>query len=590
MAYINGKEILFNPQVTEVVNGLPAEVSTEAEMDALLIACNVGKVYRFKRSPIAVGDTLTELYFDTDWKPYVHSAFGIDALIKTGETKTAIIQNGERAEFTTQLGLVATNDDDPQQYELVWRTCKYENIVLEQLTEDTVRVVVDGQLYYEGNIDDSGSLDDIIVDTVVYRDYEEFWEGNGKPVYWLTDKLVFDRPVKVTGLHHRDAWGEYITKAPKSSKYKDDALYIITEEDGSIVAREQLTPSGSLSITENGTYDVTEKESVEVNIESGGGDLDAFIDGTLTELESNATSVKSCAFYKDTSLKSVSFPQATSIGANAFTQSILTSASFPQATSIGASAFLQCSSLKRLDAKLTTIGKQALDRCTALEEVDFSLLETLQYGGLSECTSLPANLSFPKLKTVEGNIFNKCTSIESVSCPLLEKLSVSYEFSGCTSLKSVDLPLVNTIWTQTFSGCTALETLSLPKLTKIGGQGVFQNCSSLKSIDMPLLEGALGQTSKIFYGCSALESISLPKVTSIPQQSFYNCSKLSQIIVGTEIDTVCSLANVNVFTNTPIASGTGYIYVPDGLVDSYKTATNWSTYANQIKGISELSA
>ncbi len=32
----------------------------------------------------------------------------------------------------------------------------------------------------------------------------------------------------------------------------------------------------------------------------------------------------------------------------------------------------------------------------------------------------------------------------------------------------------------------------------------------------------------------------------------------------------------------------GYIYVPDELVDAYKTATNWSVFANAIKGLSEL--
>lgn len=41
------------------------------------------------------------------------------------------------------------------------------------------------------------------------------------------------------------------------------------------------------------------------------------------------------------------------------------------------------------------------------------------------------------------------------------------------------------------------------------------------------------------------------------------------------------------FTNTLIASGTGFIYVPDALVESYKTATNWSTYADQILPLSE---
>ncbi len=54
------------------------------------------------------------------------------------------------------------------------------------------------------------------------------------------------------------------------------------------------------------------------------------------------------------------------------------------------------------------------------------------------------------------------------------------------------------------------------------------------------------------------------------------------------ITAVPTLSNSNAFANTPIAQGTGYIYVPDNLVASFKTATNWSTYASQIKGVSEL--
>ena len=50
----------------------------------------------------------------------------------------------------------------------------------------------------------------------------------------------------------------------------------------------------------------------------------------------------------------------------------------------------------------------------------------------------------------------------------------------------------------------------------------------------------------------------------------------------------CTLSNANVFTGTPIASGTGFIYVPDEAVETYKTATNWNTYASQIKGLSEI--
>ena len=44
----------------------------------------------------------------------------------------------------------------------------------------------------------------------------------------------------------------------------------------------------------------------------------------------------------------------------------------------------------------------------------------------------------------------------------------------------------------------------------------------------------------------------------------------------------------NAFGNTPIGKGAGHVYVPDELVDAYKTATNWVAFADQIKPISEL--
>lgn len=34
-------------------------------------------------------------------------------------------------------------------------------------------------------------------------------------------------------------------------------------------------------------------------------------------------------------------------------------------------------------------------------------------------------------------------------------------------------------------------------------------------------------------------------------------------------------------------SGTGYIYVPRALVDTYKAATNWSTIADQFRALED---
>ncbi len=86
--------------------------------------------------------------------------------------------------------------------------------------------------------------------------------------------------------------------------------------------------------------------------------------------------------------------------------------------------------------------------------------------------------------------------------------------------------------------------------------------------------------------CTSLIEARFDSVKTIKAQVFQNCNKMTKLILGSP--SLCELTNVNAFNLTPIAEGTGYIYVPDNLVNEYKQATNWATYASQIKSINEL--
>ncbi len=88
-----------------------------------------------------------------------------------------------------------------------------------------------------------------------------------------------------------------------------------------------------------------------------------------------------------------------------------------------------------------------------------------------------------------------------------------------------------------------------------------------------------------FNACSALTTADFPMVTSIGTYAFNSCSNLTALILRSE--TMCTLSDTNAFNNSAIKSGTGYIYVPRALVDSYKAASNWSTYANQFRAIED---
>ena len=88
-----------------------------------------------------------------------------------------------------------------------------------------------------------------------------------------------------------------------------------------------------------------------------------------------------------------------------------------------------------------------------------------------------------------------------------------------------------------------------------------------------------------FTKCNALVTVLLPNVKSIGVYAFNNCTNLTAVII--RYDGVCTLHNADAFGNSAVAKGTGYVYVPKEHLDSYKAATNWSSYADQIRAIED---
>ena len=119
------------------------------------------------------------------------------------------------------------------------------------------------------------------------------------------------------------------------------------------------------------------------------------------------------------------------------------------------------------------------------------------------------------------------------------------------------------------------------KITNIGTYAFYEQYS-LTTVNLPVCTTIY---SYAFMGCTSLIAVNLPSCTSIGEGAFSGCTSLIGVILSGP--TVCTLETNFVFDNTPIASGTGYIYVPANLVDTYKAATNWSAYASQIVAISE---
>ena len=156
--------------------------------------------------------------------------------------------------------------------------------------------------------------------------------------------------------------------------------------------------------------------------------------------------------------------------------------------------------------------------------------------------------------------------------------SASFVYSSAFEYKlveTVDLPNCLYVGSKAFYYCANLTTVNLPACTTLY-QLAFRNCGNLSYISLP---NVVRLSSYCLGYCSALETISLPKCSYVSQRAFYSCTNLQTIYIGTALSTVATMEASNALSG---CSALQSIYVPASLVDSYKTATNWSYYSSKI--------
>lgn len=114
----------------------------------------------------------------------------------------------------------------------------------------------------------------------------------------------------------------------------------------------------------------------------------------------------------------------------------------------------------------------------------------------------------------------------------------------------------------------------------------FRGCANLDSIAFSNTKySSLRQAaSEVYKNCASIESVLLPSsIPSLNGSVFNGCSGLKTVIIPSV--TVVSLDSATYFTG---AHADLKIYVPENLVNSYKTASNWSSIANKIYPLTDL--
>ena len=374
-------------------------------------------------------------------------------------------------------------------------------------------------------------------------------------------------------------------------------------------------PEDQITITENGTYDVTNKTTAIVNVESsGGGSVDTTgkhkvtyfdLDGSELKVEyvedGGTTTPPSDPNYDSEYLQfdcwnydvaNLVVDRDINIGAIYETITGDTYLFIRLTENIG----LEIPSLKITGATSIDWGDGTVDTNLTHTYADYgeyvikvSGMTKTEYGLFNGSYDSPYTYSLQKMylgnsvTTIGTSAFSNCKSLAIISIPNTASIEGAV-FYNCYSLTSIIIPdSVTSIGQRAFYYCYSLTSIIIPEGVTSIGYSAFDSCTSLTSIIIP--EGVTSIEKRAFYGCYSLTSIIIPEgVTSIGDNAFYGCYSLVNYIFNCV--SVPTLTTANSFLSINYSAT---IWVRDELVEEYKSATNWSTYASYIKPLSSMS-
>lgn len=147
-----------------------------------------------------------------------------------------------------------------------------------------------------------------------------------------------------------------------------------------------------------------------------------------------------------------------------------------------------------------------------------------------------------------------------------------------TEISSIKTDTILEIYTSSTTDCIWEDNdiITIPN-------GLFTYCTKLNKVIAP---NATTIGSNVFANCTALTIADFSNASSFTYNTFANDSSFIALILR-KTDSITILRYTSAFTNTLIAKGTGYIYVPSALIDSYKSANNWSTFADRFRALED---
>lgn len=253
-----------------------------------------------------------------------------------------------------------------------------------------------------------------------------------------------------------------------------------------------------------------------------------------------------------------------------------------------------------------------IEKLQKIKETKLSLKDKINEKGENITDSTPFADYVNELDNIGGGEDDTDTLIKSIAERTITEIVIPKEtnfigqfaFCECRTLKNVTIKNEDNftkIEHYAFQYCQELETINLPSSITYLGKGCFQQCIKLK-IDLDLSNLTRLQEAT-FFNCQKITNVNIGnQITIIDKQAFQYCYSLvtltipSQItsigVQALQIGTADNKATITFEGTTPPTIGTNTfdinkleaIRVPMSAIDTYKSATNWSNFADIIVG------
>lgn len=216
---------------------------------------------------------------------------------------------------------------------------------------------------------------------------------------------------------------------------------------------------------------------------------------------------------------------------------------------------------------IETIGSNAFHNCTHLKQINFNSVNESLMLDIFKSNDIFSEIG----EATDGLDIIFGENVRNIP----ENLFYPYNTNNAP-IKSVQIGRnVETIGDLAFRECNELETLTIANGVKNIGVQAFYGCINLHgTLEIPDSVTTIGNSA--FLACMKIDSLKLGKnTTTIDYYAFYGCSSLSKI-------TIKATTPPNLLGSSAIPDDIKTIYIPKGTLNAYRTATNWSVFADKF--------